>query len=438
MNAPSPGSPTIWTRSFKFVCLATLLAYTHQFLLLPILPLYVTDFGGSILLAGLIVSAFSVTSFFLRPLAGFAADRWNGGVVLFAGCLTLAASGLAMAVPVLPLAFVANAVRGIGWGAINIGGSTLVSRDAPPSKRAEVSGYYSVATNLAPTFAPAIALWLLGAVPGGFAVVFALSSLTALLAALASWQIPRAEDGGPRRVSAVDSPTVGSGEVAPSRTSPSSDVEASSAPESPVPATPRQSGLGAAFNVLIERRVLLAAALQACLTATSSTTGAFIPLYARSEGIEYIGWYFVASGVAVTVPRVFLGRFLDRGSRGQWVACGFALCAAGLVLLFFGGAELPAMIAGGAVYALGVAVVNPALMALAIDQGDPRRPGAAMATYLMSYQFGTALGAPGTALVIERFGFSAMFAAAFALICVGLVFTIAKWSALQPRPSRSA
>ena len=40
-------SASIWTRAFALLCLAQFLGYAQHFMLAPVLPLYVTDLGGS-------------------------------------------------------------------------------------------------------------------------------------------------------------------------------------------------------------------------------------------------------------------------------------------------------------------------------------------------------------------------------------------------------
>src|SRR5437764_81049 len=174
--------PRLWTRSFVLVCVSTLAFYGSNYLVVPLLPLYVKEAGGSTFVAGLIFGAFSVTSFLVRPLLGKLTDTWSIGGVLLLGSLLLSGCGLAFLVPALWLAFIVNAVRGVGWAAVNTASSTAVAMAAPASRRGEASGSYSVATTIASSLAPALSLGLYGAT-GGFTFSFLFAGLSGIVAA---------------------------------------------------------------------------------------------------------------------------------------------------------------------------------------------------------------------------------------------------------------
>src|SRR3990170_7867920 len=61
----------IWSRTFLFLCSTQLLGYSHNALLTPTLPLYITHLGGSAFIVGLTLAAFSVTSMLIRPAIGY-------------------------------------------------------------------------------------------------------------------------------------------------------------------------------------------------------------------------------------------------------------------------------------------------------------------------------------------------------------------------------
>lgn len=389
-------SPHLWNTGFIFLCLTIFLAYLQQGLLIPTLPLYVDAFGGSAVLAGLVLAAFSVTSFGLRPFVGYSVDRWRPLRILSFGTLLLAVCGVALALPLFPVLVVANAVRGLGWASMNTAGYTVLVQVSPVTRRGEASGYYTLVTAVAHAVGPPVALWLLAPPLGAFTSVFVLAGSTALLATASVQLVARA---APR-------PEAGPG---------------------------HQAGRGAErieLAAFVDRGVLLASALLVCMTVTTPAASAFLPLYARELGIDNAGAYFVASGVVNVLSRVALGRYLDRGARSTWIALGFGLMVAGLALVA-GAAGIGLLIAGGALFSLGNAIANPMLLALAIDLADPRRPGAAMATFSASYQMGGAIGAPAAGLLIEGFGYGGMYMGSIAALLIGLLLTAASWQRLQ-------
>src|SRR5436309_10943584 len=121
-----PPAP-LWTRGFVLLCLITVMVYCSYQLVTVLLPLFVQTLGGSPLVAGLVFSSFSVTSFILRPLMGHLTDTWSVRGTLFGGASIIGALGLACGLPSIWAALVANAVRGIGWGACTTSLSTAVA-----------------------------------------------------------------------------------------------------------------------------------------------------------------------------------------------------------------------------------------------------------------------------------------------------------------------
>lgn len=91
----------ILTRRFSFLCLAQFLGYSHNAMLTPTLPLYITHLGGSSFLVGLTLAAFSVTSVLLRPSIGHWADSWSDAGIMVLGVLLLGLSVLLWLIPAI-------------------------------------------------------------------------------------------------------------------------------------------------------------------------------------------------------------------------------------------------------------------------------------------------------------------------------------------------
>src|SRR5688500_3107663 len=122
------------TKPFVLLCLAMFLGYANQWVLTPVIPLYVQDLGGSAFVAGLVLLAFAIPSFTVRPFVGQLADRWGAVGVLALGLLTLGAGALISLVPLIAMLFAGNFVRGLGWAAFNTGGYTVLATAAPAAR----------------------------------------------------------------------------------------------------------------------------------------------------------------------------------------------------------------------------------------------------------------------------------------------------------------
>src|SRR5687768_15201420 len=171
---------SLWTPAFMLLCLTVLLGYAHQSMLTPLVPLYVTDQGGSAFFAGLVLLAFSVPSFLVRPFFGYLADSWTAAGVLAVGLLLLAVGGVIYIAPFLAMLFVGGVVRGLGWAGVNTGGYTLLATVAPAARRGEAAGYYTAVTSSASIVFPGLGLLLIDASFGGFHLAFLVGSAFAL------------------------------------------------------------------------------------------------------------------------------------------------------------------------------------------------------------------------------------------------------------------
>jgi MFS family permease len=85
-ESPIPARPTLFTPDFLTVAVAELAYFTAVGVLLPALPRYVEGpLGGGNIAVGLVVGAFSLSAFFLRPWAGGVGDRRGRRILMVVG-----------------------------------------------------------------------------------------------------------------------------------------------------------------------------------------------------------------------------------------------------------------------------------------------------------------------------------------------------------------
>lgn len=387
-------SSSLITRPFVLLCLAMFLGYANQWVMTPIIPLYVDDKGGSAFVAGLALLAFSIPSFTVRPLVGGVADQWNAAGVLAIGLLLLATGSLLFLVPFLAMVFVGGVVRGLGWAGLNTGGYTTLATAAPAHRRGEAAGYYTSATAGASIVFPALALWLVDG-HGGFQVVFLVSAMLALL-------------GLPIAVGLAKG-------------------SAAARAATQTAADPGSGGL-------IDRGVLLATALNLCSTLVMPSVMAFLPLYARSLGIGNIGLFYVLAGITSIVVRPVLGRKSDAMGRGPAIAVGLGAQLVGL-LFIIAAHNLPVILVGGVFVAVGNSMIGATTTALAMDLANPRSRGRAMATFSVSFQIGVGIGAIIAGALADLVGLRGMYAGSIAITLAGFGLLVTAWRSL-PRPNK--
>lgn len=392
MTTPAP----LWTSTFILLCVVELLGYAQQAMLNPILPLYITQLGGSPFVVGLAISAFAATSVVTRPLIGYWADKWSESGVLAFGLLMLAVGMLFCFLPFAATVMLANGLRGVGWAGVNAGGYALLARIAPEARRGEASGYYSGVQSAPTMIFPAVALWLLGASSGSYTFVFVVMIALALIGAAVCYpmasQLPNVERA--------------------------SDSQQAASPWW------RQ------IISVSERGVLLPASLMFCNQLSFPALTSFIVLHAQELGIGAIGSYFVVSGITSVLARPLLGRVSDRIGIGYSLVATFLLQSLALLTLVFA-SNLAMIMFAGVLYMLGMAVGGAATLIVAMKRAAPERRGRFMATFSVAYPLGYGIGALITGWAVELLGYSWTYLFLAVLGSSGLVVTLLHWQELR-------
>jgi MFS family permease len=387
---------SIWTRTFILLCGAQFFGYAQHAMLAPVLPLYVTQLGGSPFVVGMVLACFAATSVMVRPMVGHWADRWSEAGVMISGLVFQAASILICFVPFVSAAMLANGLRGIGWGGLNTGGYSLLAHIAPESRRGEASGVYSGAQSSATILFPAFALWLLHASFGGFAAVFIASMAFSFgggaLGAVMTRRMPR---------------------IARARVS----------------SDPANQWWREIFH-FIEPDILLPSVVLAWLNISLPAITNFSVLYARDLGVVEFGAFFIAIGCTSLLGRPLLGRLSDRIGRDLSVSAGFLLQCVGLVLISWV-SSLSGMIVCGTLYMLGNAIGSSTALALAVERAHPQRRGKQMATFSVAYPLSYGVGSVIIGSAVQAAGYAGMFYLMAGVQMAGLIFAALKSAALR-------
>ncbi|HEX3247090.1 MAG TPA: MFS transporter [Chloroflexota bacterium] len=386
----------LWTRTFALVWLNQFLSYASNWITLPVLPLFLARQGQSESYIGLVLAAFSITSFTARPFFGQQIDRGRGRGALAgsSACLSLAALGYL--VPNAPVLFLSRAVHGLGWAGINAVGSGWVAVLAPARRRAEAIAYYTTAQAGTVVFGPVLGLAI--ARQFGDESAFAVAGAVAILAVLAilgarqAAEAHHAEQYGQKHLT------------------------------------------GGWWSTLIERSAVPATILLGVLNVVGPASVAYMPLYFLKQGLEHPDFYFLAQGLTGVLGRAGVGRLGDRLGRKRMIGVGILVQFGGFVLLAAAN-SLETIILAGSIVTLGNAVREPSFYALVIDRAEPARRGAALATYTMGFQIGSGIGSALWGNVIQYFGYTTMYVSCLVPLAASLVMLAVMFRERpQPRP----
>ena len=153
--------PKLWSKSYIFILLVNLFVYLAFYMLVPTLPAYVKQMGGSSLQASLVVSIFSITSLIVRLVSGSVLDKIEIMPILLIGMFILAASTFSYIwVSIIGIILI-RIIQGVGWGLSSTSMATVISNIVPKERRGEGMGYYSLSMIVSMSLAPIVAIMVM-------------------------------------------------------------------------------------------------------------------------------------------------------------------------------------------------------------------------------------------------------------------------------------
>lgn len=122
---PAGERPALWTRDFILVCLFVVFIFISFQMLMPTIPVFVQQMGGTPLMVGLVNGVFTISALALRPWIGLALDRHGRKLIWMIGTFVfvLATFGYIWALTI-PLLFLMRIIHGAGWGVVTTASAT--------------------------------------------------------------------------------------------------------------------------------------------------------------------------------------------------------------------------------------------------------------------------------------------------------------------------
>ena len=368
----SVGQLPLWTGSFVGICLVNFFIFVNFHALLPTFPFFVTYLGGDAVTIGLATALFSMASILSRPFVGWLVDTKGRRTILVLGLIGMVLIPMGYFVSAgIAAAVVLRTLHGAFHAASSNASSTWVTDIVPHSRMGEGLGMYGLSMAVSTAVAPALGLAVMNA--WGFRPLFALAALSALVALL-----------------------IGAGIK-------NRNYELSSQPLK--------------FSELFERMSLPASVTQFFFMMAYGVIEVYVAIYAVRHGLPGGGIYFICIAVATVLTRLLLGRTIDRYGESRLVYTGNAALIGGILLLVFLH-NAPCYILSALLLGYSFGAVQPSLQTMAMHAVAPERRGAANSTFFVAFDLGIALGGFLAGLLIECFGYDAMF---LIIACSGLL-----------------
>jgi predicted MFS family arabinose efflux permease len=365
-------------------------------LLIPTLPLYVRDLGGSPVDVGLIVGVFSFGVLVVRPVVGRLLDtRGRRVVLILGGALAAAMAPLYLWLTAVALLVAVRVIHGVGLSAFTGGWVTLATDLSPPERRTEFMGYLSAATTLA--FAIGAPVGIEIANRFGYAALFWTVAGTAVASAVLAAALRE-----PERSSTVAQP-------------------------------------GYYRTAIARRQIVVPTATLLLTTLTVGSVFAFLPILLEQRRPGDFSLFFVVHAITSVVVRVVIARVARSvGDRPMvWV---------GLVIHALGIASLPliqgraSMLGAAVLFGMGFAILWPALYGLVANDVSAAARGMVLNFFLAAFDLGMGLGGLVSGPIVARAGIPALMngMAVIPFVAVALFLAGLGWRSETPVPQRAA
>lgn len=407
--------PKIWTASFTVLTTVNFVsALVFYLFIVKIVEYTMITYGASYSAAGLMVTAYVISSLLTRLLLGSKIDQWGlkrsiiiGTVVnLVAALLYFIEGGFAFL-------FCVRALHGVGFGIASGALAASAALLVPPERRGEGIGYFSMAQALATGIGPFVAIILTGS--GNFFFLFLFSAIVTGVALAGAFFV---------RIPSVEAPSeepAAQGEgLAAQGEEPAARVETvaeAGNPEDLTEANKADEPKKARFSVgnFIQISVLpLALPLLLVLICYSGVVS-FLTVFAEERSlVEASSLYFVVYSLAILVSRPPIGRRVDRKGENSVIYFTFAALAVGFVVLAFAynGAVL---LASAALIGFGIGCTQSTVQTTIVRITPKQELGRANSTFFMSMDLGSGIGPVIIGFFIPFVGYQAVYIALAAL-----------------------
>jgi len=327
---------------------------------------------------GLVIGAFSVSAFFLRPWAGRIGDRQGRRILMVAGGSIFAVSVVGYLVATsIPVLAAMRLLTGVGEALFFVGALSANVDLAPPERRGEAFSFASLALYIGIGAGPFIGEAVIEA--WGFRAAWLVAIGLALMAVALSLRLPSMKPEGPA----------------------SSERHRLVHPAGLLPGVVLLAAIWGMAGFL-----------------------AFVPLYALDLGLGGAGLVLgLFSGIVVVIRSVG-ARIPDRIGASRATRIALVLSASGLTMI--GLWRTPAgLVAGTIVMAVGVALFTPALFSVAVEGIPANERGAVMGTTSAFLDLAFGLGPATLGFVAAGIGRPGTFLAGGIVALAGLVVVMA-------------
>ena len=347
------------TSSYCFILAANFLLYFGFWLLIPVLPFYLSEvFSAGNSTIGIILSCYTVAALCIRPFSGYFLDSFaRKPLYLIAYFIFMTMFAGYIIAGSLTLFIMFRIIQGVSFGMVTVGGNTVVIDIMPSSRRGEGLGYYGLSNNIAMAVGPMSGLFLHDA-GMSFTTIFC-CSLGSCMAGFVCASLVKTPYKPPVRREPIS-----------------------------LDRFILLKGIPAGISLLL-------------LSIPYGMTTNYVAMYAKQIGINATtGFFFTFMAIGMAISRIFSGKIVDRGKITQVISAGlylvvfsFFLLSACVYLISWNNMVCTIVFFSVALFlGVGFGIMFPAYNTLFVNLAPNSQRGTATSTYLTSWDVGIGIG----------------------------------------------
>ena len=347
------------TSSYCFILAANFLLYFGFWLLIPVLPFYLSEvFSAGNSTIGIILSCYTVAALCIRPFSGYFLDSFaRKPLYLMAYFIFMTMFAGYIIAGSLTLFIMFRIIQGVSFGMVTVGRNTVVIDIMPSSRRGEGLGYYGLSNNIAMAVGPMSGLFLHDA-GMSFTTIFC-CSLGSCMAGFVCASLVKTPYKPPVRREPIS-----------------------------LDRFILLKGIPAGISLLL-------------LSIPYGMTTNYVAMYAKQIGINATtGFFFTFMAIGMAISRIFSGKIVDRGKITQVISAGlylvvfsFFLLSACVYLISWNNMVCTIVFFSVALLlGVGFGIMFPAYNTLFVNLAPNSQRGTATSTYLTSWDVGIGIG----------------------------------------------
>ena len=354
MFALKKETQSIYTLTFAKLCLSSLLFSASYNMLIPELPAYLANMGGSRYI-GLIIALFTLTAGLSRPFSGILTDKVGRKPVMIFGALVCIVCGLLYPILGTVAGFLfLRLFHGFSTGFTPTAVVTYVADIVPKTRWGEAFGVQGLFITSGLALGPAIGSTIKLAF--SYDILFYSSSVMALLSVLLVGSLRETLVRKERFVWKM---------------------------------------LRISFRDILAKEVFTPALLTFLAYLAFGMALTLIPDWSDHLGIRNRGSFFLSYTVSSILIRILAGKLSDTLGRRKMALVGLLILTLALVFMALYTSAIGLMITAS-LYGLAMGILSPTLSAWTIDLSFDARRGKAVATRFIALEAGIGLGALGS------------------------------------------